>query len=137
MAWDARSHEITAKAFGLSGWGSVLPSLPMNAALRARLQTLQLQGLLDTLQFRWSGAEPGLDNFRIAARFTGLGIAASGDQPGIKNLSAKSKAMQRQGILDDSRQLALNLPNLFRDPVMALMTYARKAAGKKRRAGGC
>jgi len=132
MAWDARSHEITAKAFGLSGWGSVLPSLPMNAALRARLQTLQLQGLLDTLQFRWSGAEPGLDNFRIAARFTGLGIAASGDQPGIKNLSGQIEGDAKAGAFSiDSRQLALNLPNLFRDPVMGFDDIRAQGSWKK------
>ncbi|OZA28597.1 MAG: TIGR02099 family protein, partial [Hydrogenophilales bacterium 17-61-9] len=119
VAWNAKSHEITAKALNLSGWESVLPSLPMDAALRTRLQALQARGRLDTLQFRWSGAQPGLDNFSIAARFTGLGVAASGEQPGIENLSGQIEGDARAGVFTvDARKLAVHLPALFRDPVL-------------------
>ncbi len=132
VAWNAKSHEITAKAFGLSGWESVLPSLPMDAALRARLQALQARGRLDALQFRWSGAQPGLDNFSIAARFSGLGVAASGDQPGIENLSGQIEGDARAGVFTlDSRKLAIHLPALFRDPVLGFDEVRAQGNWKK------
>lgn len=132
VAWNAKMHEITAKAFGLSGWESVLPSLPMDAALRARLHALQARGRLDTLKFRWSGAEPGLDNFSIAARFTGLGVAASGDQPGIENLSGHIEGDAQSGVFTiDSRKLAIHLPRLFRDPVLGLDEIRAQGHWKK------
>jgi len=132
VAWNAKSHEITAKAFGLSGWKSVLPSLPMDAALRTRLQALQARGRLDALQFRWSGAQPGLDNFSIAARFTGLGVAASGDHPGIENLSGHIEGDARAGVFTlDSRKLVIHLPKLFRDPVLGFDALRAQGHWKK------
>ncbi|MBT9589767.1 MAG: TIGR02099 family protein [Thiobacillus sp.] len=132
VAWNARSHEITAKAFGLSGWESVLPSLPLDAALRTRLQALQARGRFDTLRFRWNGAEPGLDNFSIAARFTGLGVAASGNQPGIENLSGHIEGDARAGVFTlDSRKLAIHFPTLFRDPVLGFDEIRAQGHWKK------
>ncbi|MDP2267456.1 MAG: DUF3971 domain-containing protein, partial [Thiobacillus sp.] len=132
VAWNDKAHEITAKAFGLSGWESVLPSLPMEAALRTRLQALQARGRLDTLRFRWNGAEPGLDNFSVVTRFTGLGVAARDDQPGIENLSGQIKGDAQAGTFSiDTRQLAVNLPNLFRDPVLGLDALRAQGSWKK------
>ncbi len=132
VAWNDTSREITAKAFGLSGWESVLPSLPMDAALRTRLQALQARGRLDTFRFRWNGAEPGLDNFSVAARFTGLGVAARDNLPGIENLSGQIEGDERAGTFSvDSRQLAVNLPNLFRDPVLRLDAVRARGSWKK------
>jgi uncharacterized protein (TIGR02099 family) len=117
LAWNAASREITARAFSLGGWQSILPSLPMDAALRARLHTLQAQGKFDDLRFRWSGAQPGLDNFSIAARFSGLGVMALGRQPGLANLSGRIEGDARAGVFEiDSAELGLNLPELFREP---------------------
>ncbi len=119
LAWNASSHEITAQAFSLGGWETLLPSLPMDDALRTRLQALQPQGRLDTLQFQWTGAEPGMDNFSITTRFSGLGVAAVDDGPGLANLSGRIEGDARAGIFEiDSKQLELNLPNLFREPLV-------------------
>ncbi len=132
VAWNNKSHEITAKAFELSDWESVLPSLPMDAALRTRLQALQARGKLNTLQFRWNGTEPGLDNFSVVTRFTGLGVAARNDQPGIENLSGQIEGDAQAGTFSiDSRQIAVNLPNLFRDPILGLDTLQAQGRWKK------
>ena len=131
-AWNGGAHEVTAKALNLSAWGFVLPSLPMDAALRTRLQALQAQGRLDTLRFRWSGAQPGWDNFSVAARFSGLGVAASDDQPGIKNLSGQIEGDAQAGAFSiDSRQLALDVPRLFRDPILGLDELRARGGWKK------
>jgi len=120
LAWNAASHEITAQAFSLGGWESLLPSLPMDAALRARLQALQPQGRLDTLRFRWTGAQPGLDNFSIATRFAGLGVAAVDEGPGLVNFTGRIEGDARAGVFEiDSKQLEMNLPSLFREPLIA------------------
>ncbi|MHB1083752.1 MAG: YhdP family protein [Thiobacillus sp.] len=130
--WNATSREITAQAFALGGWESVLPSLPMDAALRTRLQTLQPQGRFDTLQFRWTGVEPGLDNFRVAAHFTGLGMAAVDNQPGLANLSGRVEGDARAGSFEiDSKQLNLNLPSLFREPLFDLDDVQARGSWKK------
>jgi uncharacterized protein (TIGR02099 family) len=117
LAWSDTSHEITAQAFSLSGWQSILPSLPMDAALRARLHALQPQGRFDDLRLRWSGAQPGVDNFSVAAHFSGLGVTAAGNQPGLANLSGRIEGDARAGVFEiDSAGLALSLPSLFREP---------------------
>jgi len=121
LAWNAASHEITAQTFSLGGWESLLPSLPMDAALRARLQALKPQGRLDSLRFKWSGAQPGLDNFSITARFTGLGAAAVDEGPGLANFSGRIEGDARAGVFEiDSKQLEMNLPSLFREPLIVL-----------------
>ncbi|MGA9165405.1 MAG: YhdP family protein [Thiobacillus sp.] len=121
LAWSDNSRELSAQALRLSGWQSVLPSLPMDAALRVRLQALQPQGRFDALNLRWNGAQPGPDNFSLAARFTGLGVAASGQQPGLANLSGRIEGDARAGSFEiDSPQLVMNLPALFREPLFGL-----------------
>ncbi|MDA8127472.1 MAG: YhdP family protein [Betaproteobacteria bacterium] len=117
LSWGGASREITAQAFSLGGWQSLLPSLPMDAALRARLQTLQPQGRFDQLRLGWSGAQPGLDNFSVAARFSGVGVASVGNQPGLTNLSGRIEGDARAGAFEiDAQRMKLSLPELFRDP---------------------
>jgi uncharacterized protein YhdP len=94
LAWNKTSREISAQALRLGGWQSVLPNLPMDAALRVRLQTLQPQGRFDTLQLRWSGEQPGLDNFSIDARFTGLGWRRSATSRGWPIFPGASRGMR-------------------------------------------
>jgi uncharacterized protein (TIGR02099 family) len=132
LTWSDSSREITAQALSLSGWQSILPSLPMDAALRARLYTLQPQGRFDDLRFRWSGAQPGLDNFNIAARFSGLGVAAVGKQPGLANLTGRIEGDALAGVFEiDSRQLALELPRLFREPSFGLDSLEARGRWEK------
>ena len=132
LAWNATSHEITAQAFSLGGWQSLLPSLPMDPELRARLQALQPQGRFDALRFRWSGAQPELDNFSIAARFTGLGVKAAGNQPGLVNLSGRIEGDAREGAFEiDSDRLQLGLPGLFREPVFEFASLRARGNWQK------
>jgi uncharacterized protein (TIGR02099 family) len=132
LTWNKTAHEISAQALRLSGWQSVLPNLPMDAALRARLQTLQPQGRFDTLRLRWTGEQPGLDNFSIDARFTGLGVAAVGNQPGLANFSGRIEGEARAGVFEiDSRQLVLNMPALFREPLMGFDEVRARGSWKK------
>ena len=121
VSWGGTSHEITAQALSLGGWQSLLPSLPMDEALRRHLQTLQPQGRFDLLRFRWSGAQPGLDNFSVAAHFSGLGVTAVDNQPGLSNLSGRIEGDARAGVFEiDSQQMKLSLPDLFREPSFAI-----------------
>ncbi len=120
FGWGKGGNEITARAFSLGGWQTLLPSLPMDAALRTRLQRLQPQGRFDTLQLRWKGAEPSLDDFAVAARFRGLGVAPLDRQPGLANLTGQIEGDARGGRFEiDSPQLGMNLPALFREPQFA------------------
>ena len=132
LSWGGTSHEVTAQALSLDGWQGLLPSLPMDAALRARLQTLEPQGRFDLLRFGWSGAQPGLDNFSIAARFRGLGVATVDNQPGLSNLSGHIEGDARAGVFEiDSRQVRLSLPDLFREPAFAIDSMHARGKWKK------
>lgn len=136
VAWNGTSREITAQAFGLGGWQSILPSLPMDAALRARLQALQPQGRFDDLRLRWRGTEPGIDNFTIAAHFSGLGVAASGRQPGLANLSGRVDGDARAGVFEiDSAELELSLPEVFREPSFRFDSVLARGSWKKTQGG--
>ena len=136
VAWSGTSREITAQAFGLGGWQSILPSLPMDATLRARLQALQPQGRFDDLRLRWRGAEPGIDNFTVAAHFSGLGVAASGRQPGLANLSGRVDGDARAGVFEiDSAALALSLPEVFREPSFRFDSVRARGSWKKTQRG--
>ncbi|MCD6706414.1 MAG: TIGR02099 family protein [Thiobacillus sp.] len=132
LAWNAASHEITAQSLSLSGWQSILPSLPMDAALRVRLHALQPQGRLDGLRLHWRGAQPGLDNFSIATRFSGLGVTAAGSQPGLSNLSGRIEGDAAAGVFEiDSKQLSLSLPGLFREPSFGFDSVHARGSWKK------
>jgi uncharacterized protein (TIGR02099 family) len=132
LRWGAASREISAHAFTLGNWQALLPSLPMEAALRTRLQTLQPQGRFDTLRLRWDGAQPSLDNFSIAARFRGLGVATVDNQPGLANLTGQIEGDARAGAFEiDSVQLGLSLPALFREPVLAFDSVRARGNWKK------
>ena len=132
LAWSADAHEVTARAFSLSGWQTLLPSLPMDEALRVRLQALQPQGRFDDLRFGWSGAQPAIDNFSIAARFSGLGVAPVGKQPGLANLSGRIDGDAGAGGFEiDSRQLAMSLPELFREPSFEFDRVQARGSWKK------
>jgi uncharacterized protein (TIGR02099 family) len=132
LTWGAAGHEITARALSLSGWESMLPSLPMEDALRSRLQTLKPQGRLDSLTFRWTGTQPGLDNFKVASRFSGVGVTAVDRQPGLSNLSGRIEGDYRAGVFEiASKQAAINLPALFREPVFDLDEIRARGGWKK------
>lgn len=132
VSWNGTVRELTARALRLDGWHTLLPSLPIEVALRTRLQRLQPQGRLDTFTFRWTGAEPGLDNFSVDARFRGLGLAAFDARPGFANLSGHVEGDARQGRFDiDTHGLLLDLPMLFREPRMTLDTLQARGGWKR------
>ena len=136
LAWNDTSREINVRAFELSGWQTILPSLPMDEALRARLQTLQPQGRFDDLSLRWSGAQPGIDNFAIATHFSNLGVAAVEGLPGLARLSGRIEGDARRGRFEiDSRQLALDLPRLFREPVFGFDSLQAQGGWEKTKRG--
>ena len=132
VSWNGTARELSARALRLDGWQTLLPSLPIDDALRARMQRLQPAGRLDTFAFRWAGAEPGLDNFSLDARFRGLGLAASDTQPGFANLSGHVEGDARQGRFEiDTRGLVLDLPALFRESRMTLDTVLARGGWKR------
>lgn len=119
LAWNAGAREVTARALPLSGWQTLLPSLPMDAALREQLRRLQPRGRLDALSLRWTGTQPGPDNFALNARFSGVGIATADARPGFDNLSGQIEGDAAGGRFAlDSTQARLTWPAVFREPVL-------------------
>jgi uncharacterized protein (TIGR02099 family) len=136
LAWNESSREITAQSVSLGGWQSMLPSLPMDEALRERLNALQPQGRLDTLRFGWLGAQPGLDNFSVEARFSGLGVKVIGDQPGVLNLSGRVEGNAQAGEFEiDSTQMVVSFPRIFREPSFGFDRFLARGSWKKSQRG--
>ncbi len=132
LSWSADSREVTARALKLDSWQAILPSLPIDAALRERLRTLQPQGRFDDFRLGWRGAQPGIDNFSIAAHFSGLGVTAADTQPGLDNLSGRIEGDARAGVFEiDSGQLAVKLPGLFREPSFGFDSLHARGSWKK------
>ncbi len=132
LIWGGASRQIVAQAFNLAGWQSVLPSLPMDAALRTQLTVLQPRGRLDSLRLGWQGAQPGADNFRLDARFSGLSVNATTSTPGMTNLSGQIEGDARAGRFSiDSQKLLLDLPEVFRDPLLTLDRVQASGGWKK------
>ncbi|MFP5403783.1 MAG: YhdP family protein [Gammaproteobacteria bacterium] len=132
LSWGGGRREISARALSLDAWESLLPSLPMDEALRQRLQALQPQGRFDTLRFGWRGAEPALDNFSVTAHFSGLGVRTVDDQPGWHNLSGRLEGDSAAGSFAlDSQQLVVSLPGVMREPDIALDRLSARGSWKK------
>ncbi|MBT9567154.1 MAG: TIGR02099 family protein [Thiobacillus sp.] len=132
LAWQEQKYAVTARTLPLAGWDTILPSLPMDPALRDRVQRLHLKGRLDTLRLAWTGARPGPENFEIDARFTGVGAAAVDAQPGVDNLSGHVAGNTHAGTFSiDSHPMRIDLSTLFRDPVLKLEELNARGSWKK------
>lgn len=132
LGWTPQTREVTARMFDLAGWGSILPSVPMEPSLRAAVQARRLKGRLDTLKLGWKGPQPGLENFEIDARFSGVGATAVDKQPGLENVSGEIAGNARAGTFAiDSKAMAVDLPQLFRDPLVRLADLKAQGSWKK------
>ena len=132
LAWSAGGREITARSLNLGAWQTLLPSLPIDAALRERLQALQPQGRFDAFRLGWRGAQPGIDNFSIAAHFSGLGVTALDKQPGLSGLTGRIEGDAQAGVFEiDARQLGVDLPGLFREPSFGFDRMHARGSWKK------
>ncbi|HQS99459.1 MAG: TIGR02099 family protein [Hydrogenophilales bacterium 16-64-46] len=119
LSWQGATRELRARAVSLAGWQAVLPSLPLDDALRARLARLDPGGRVDLLRLGWQGAHPALDNFSLDARVSGLQVTAEGQQPGVSGLSGQFEGDARGGRFTiESRQFALDLPDVMREPAL-------------------
>ena len=122
LAWDGHSREFFAQALRLSGWQSVLPSLPMEDALRQRLQALQPQGVVDDVEVALARRAAGPGQLQSGRRT----LAASAwrhpiTQPGVAHLSGRIEGDAQAGVFEiDSPQLVIDLPMLFREPRFGL-----------------
>lgn len=119
VSWQADTRELRARAFNLAAWQSVLPSLPLEPALRTRLAQLDPHGRIELMRLGWRGAHPALDNFTLDARVSGLGVTSHENQPGVSNLTGQLQGDARGGRFSlDARQFALDLPRVMREPAL-------------------
>jgi hypothetical protein len=126
---NAASHEITAKGRELERLGDTAkPADGCGAACAsaypATARRFEIAVPLGGAQLGWT--------FSIAARFSGLGVMAAGNQPGLANFTGRIEGDARAGVFEiDSKQLAVNLPALFREPLFGLDSVRARGSWKK------
>ncbi|MFN3545289.1 MAG: YhdP family protein [Thiobacillus sp.] len=132
ISWGRDRRELTARALQLDAWEALLPALPMDDALRARLQALQPQGRFDSLRFAWQGEAPALDNFSVEAQFSGVGVRAVDTQPGWNNLAGRIAGDAKAGSFElDARNAEVRLPAVFREPVLVFDRLSARGGWQK------
>ncbi len=132
FAWDGKTREFAARNLNLSALQPLLPVLPVPQAVQQVMADWQPRGLVDELQLRWQGERPTDAGFDVAGRFTGLSLAANGTRPGMSNLSGSVRGNEKSGGVElQGRDMALDLPAVFRDPRLPLDSLLARGGWKK------
>lgn len=135
----AESNLFTATAVDLRTVSDFAARLPLSDSQRQMVSDYQPRGRLADVRASWSGSYPAIDSYAIKGNFQALGLqgqppralraksagvpaqAAIPGIPGFDNLDGSIDASERGGKLSlDSRQVVLQLPGYFSDPVLPL-----------------
>lgn len=115
--WSEDEQKISAAGLSLSELAALAPELPLEDAWRARLDTLAPRGRIDSLDMRWRGKLAAPEKFFVDARFTGLGWAPDGEQPGAANLSGMLVGNEEKGSYTIfGKGAGVDLPAFFAEP---------------------
>ena len=120
--------ELKADQLDLAALAQIASRLPLDAAVRDRLQVYAPKGQVDTLQASWQGPLAAPQKYTARGRVSRLDIAAVGAAPGVKGLDVDFDFDQQAG----QARLALSagsvdLPGVFQEPVVAVTSLAANA----------
>lgn len=123
--------ELSANQLDLDTLRGLAAYLPLDAALRKRLEDLAPHGRLADLRLTWQGGADAVAAYSLRGRFERLGLAAMGGTPGFEGFSGSVEGTDKGGaVLLDSRDAALDLPTVFPEPRLALDHVKAKLAWK-------
>jgi uncharacterized protein (TIGR02099 family) len=111
---------LKVDALALEPVMSLVDYLPLNDQQRQQLISLSPAGNLNNLKITWQDNYEVADKYSMQADFKDLSIQPVKDLPGFSGFSGHLDADQDKGTLQiDTRNAALNLPEVFRQPIPA------------------
>ncbi len=119
QGYRSASGEVRANTLNLADINILLGYLPLEAGVKKRIDELAPQGRVRDLQASWQGDTAHLSQYRVRARFEGLGVRQVGVQPGFSGLSGRVDGSDSDGTLQlDSVGLNVQAPNFLSEPLM-------------------
>jgi uncharacterized protein (TIGR02099 family) len=110
--------EIRANLLQLDTLGKLAEYLPMDAALRAKLDAYAPRGRVSDLDAQWRGPAEKPQSYKIAGRFENLAVKQVGKMPGFSGLTFNVDGNDAGGRLSiNSRQMVVDTPGIMRDPL--------------------
>lgn len=134
---SAAHGELTAERLDLGALAQIAQRFPMDAALRAALESYQPVGLMQDFQARWKGAVSQPDTFTLKGRIRQAGMAAHSEgMPGFRGLDLELDLSERGG----RAHLAMNKGSLdwgrqLTDPLVPLNELSADLQWKKASSG--
>jgi len=127
--------ELTADRLDLEALSEIAGRLPIDAALREKLQTLKPKGLVDKLQWSWQGPLEAAQRFAVNGHVSGLELAAAakgeGGSPGVRGVDIDFDINQSNGKATIAmKNGALDLPEIFEQPVLGFDSLAAEVQWK-------
>jgi len=125
---QAGGGEFTANGLDLGALARLAGHLPLNEALRSRLDAYRPQGKVYDVDFRWAERAEETEILAVRARFENIGLQATAALPGFSGLSGELSGGQQHGTISlDSRNAALLMPQVFPEPRLEFEQLQGKA----------
>ena len=132
---DRPGGSFRANLLDLEALTRLAASLPLAQEVVDRLAAFDPAGRIEKPELEWSGPPDALTGWKLKAGFEGIGLRAWKSIPGVSGLSGQVEGSESQGRLRiDSRDVALDLPEVFSNPRLQLANL-RAEAGWERRGG--
>ena len=140
IAWSTERGgrgSFAAKDLQLEALSHVADALPLDAALRRRIDAAAPRGRLQDVKVTWAGPLAAPAQIAGRTRFTGLSVQSDGQLPGVAGLSGTLEASESRGSLSlDAKGGELVLPGIFPDPRLAFDTLAGQLSWENRGSAG-
>lgn len=125
-----------ANVLDLEAMAQLAVHLPLAPEVVDRLAAFDPAGRIQGAELDWSGSLDALTAWKLKAGFEGIGLRAWKSIPGVSGLSGEVEGSEQQGrIRVHSRDMVLELPDVFSDPRLHLANL-RAEGGWERRDGG-
>ncbi len=120
--------DLVANQLDLLAVAKLADFLPLDVALKQRLNELAPRGGLADLKVHWGGSAERLTDYAFRARLDAVGLEAQGDRPGFNGISGTVEGSERGGrLILMSRNGAVDLPAVFPEPRIAFQELNTQA----------
>jgi uncharacterized protein (TIGR02099 family) len=118
-----QSAKVVVSHLDVAALAHLAVHLPFEASVRARLAGLVPHGSVDDLRFDWQGGDSKAPEWRVKARFSGMGSRPHDKVPGFSGISGEIDGNQSRGRYRfNGRDAVIELPEVFPEPSLKLST---------------